>query len=277
MYESPESRRRRATKRLGASVFAAASVFAVGLAIILLWAFRGQVKLGEFGCPIGSGKIPELVAVVFDASEPYSPVQRRYIELTIRDLLLDAPIHTWFGLYVIDDNFTQPMPPKPQRCKPQLPANANEWTQNEKFLQADWEKFEGEFDEAFSAALATKEGSRSPIMEILQSVVLTGFAELDRQTSVGARRRIIIISDLLQNTDDVNHYGTRPPNFELFKKTSFFKHVSISLTNVEIEVFYANRRCCQIVQGKKHLEFWNAYFQAQGAVKLHFNVIPGSS
>jgi hypothetical protein len=54
------------------------------------------------------------------------------------------------------------------------------------------------------------------------------------------------------------------PPFESFKKTPYFSRVRSDLEGVSVLVFYLVRPGVA-EQDRRHIAFWDSYFQAQGA------------
>ena len=87
---------------------------------------------------------------------------------------------------------------------------------------------------------------RSPVMEMFQLIALNEFKGFS-----GTNNEIIILSDMIQNTDGISMYQNNLPSFSKFKKSEYFSKVKTNLSkNVSIKLLIikemAQEKCKKI-------------------------------
>ena len=122
------------------------------------------------------------------------------------------------------------------------------------------------FDEFFSKPLkenmrdilSDNTGSRSPIFEMVR--------ELSFQNDFGddvQQRTLIIISDMMHHTSEYSHYKNTI-DYKNFSEKPYAYEVSTSLGSVNVKIVYLLRDNLRNIQGKRHLLFWEEYFEEMG-------------
>lgn len=141
-------------------------------------------------------------------------------------------------------------------CKPRQEGNPfsdNNRKIRDKFVRS----FLQPLKESLEKELSKDIGQRSPILETLQFI--------SRSQDVGAwdkRKKLIVISDMLQHTQGFTHY--RPPNtYDDFKKR-FSAQVLADFRSWEVAILYLRRYHDRHLQLPQHLEFWQRYFHDVG-------------
>lgn len=146
------------------------------------------------------------------------------------------------------------------RCKPRDGADASWLYENERLIRA---RYENEFLEPLSAKIRglekPAEAPQSPIMETVRNI-----AALPEFTDATERRRLIVVSDLLQNIPAYSQYR-RAADFDAFIASPYGRSVVADLAGVEVEVVYLRRQKDVHHQGERHLVFWRQYFAESGA------------
>ena len=94
-------------------------------------------------------------------------------------------------------------------------------------------------------------------MEMFQLIALNEFKNYK-----GSLNRIIILSDMIQNTNTLSMYESNSLSFLDFKKTDFFSKVSTNLEgNVDIILFIIKRDGLRMMQKNENFyNFWAEYF-----------------
>jgi hypothetical protein len=109
--------------------------------------------------------------------------------------------------------------------------------------------------------MAASEAPESPIMEAIQATALRTFNLLKHQS---LRKRLFVVSDLLQHVPGrLNHYVSIP-DFDAFRKAPYFAEVQADLQSVEVTLLYLVRPTAP-QPWPAHRRFWEQYFQVQGA------------
>lgn len=142
--------------------------------------------------------------------------------------------------------------------------DANELYQNPRMIRLRFEERFGEpLDTLLTDLTKGEVADRSPIMEMIRNVAYKG--EFRDET---AKRRLILISDMLQHMPEYSHYRT-PVDYEAFAKSRYFEQVRPSLPGVEVRVIYLIRRGRESIQTAGHAVFWERFFKAAGAIHLN--------
>jgi len=124
-------------------------------------------------------------------------------------------------------------------------------------VEKKWKNnFSQKIDEIFDSMLHGNDADVSPIMESIQSVAISAFGD---HRVEGIPKKLIVVSDMLQNTSGFSHYQKRL-DYILFKKSPYYIKVRPKLNEAKVEIFYLRRRGSATIQGKRHSEFWQKYF-----------------
>jgi len=207
-----------------------------------------------------AGNIPEIVAVIVDHTDNFTPVQHEALRKYLRDVALDVQKNGMVQLYDVDSTSTSVLQPKFFLCNP---GNENDLenmiARRASTVRQNYEDtFVKKLNTVLENLLVAKAAQQSPIMESIQSVAVTAFAGQDR---AAAKKTLIIVSDLLQYTPDLSLYKGAP-DFETFKKSGLWQKIHMDLHGITVKVLYVRR---DSGQSKNLLLFWQKYFEEQGA------------
>ena len=106
--------------------------------------------------------------------------------------------------------------------------------------------------------VATQPAKWSPIFEMLQLVGINGY----RKQDVKGERRLIVMSDMLQNMPEFTMYKG-PVEYSAFAASDYGKKAQSELTDVSVELHYLMNS--PQLQTKRNLKFWEDYFLKAGA------------
>lgn len=227
------------------------------LVAVALWPRRALDP--ETQCPTDGNYAR--TAVLVDATDSLSASQVKTIREQLDALRKRLALHEWVGVFVLnEDNLVLPTPAV-ALCYPGDETSANPLYENPRDVQR---RFEREFRAPFDAAVARLEGlppsDASPILEMIRAVAL------DRNFDSTAGRRLVVVSDLLQNVPGYSHYQS-PPDFERWRATPYAKEfLELSLLEVHVDILYLKREATRSRQTRGHVAFWEDYFRAVGAV-----------
>src|SRR5690606_14736364 len=112
--------------------------------------------------------------------------------------------------------------------------------------------------------LAAPDSASSPIYEAIQAVAVRSFG---RPEYDGVAKRLIVVSDLLQNVPGKDSHYREVREFDEFGSSAYFSQVRADLDDVRVHLYYMNRSD-QSAQGAEHIRFWDDYFSAQGAAVM---------
>jgi len=241
-------------------IIAAGSLVVVLMVTSYLNARKHSRALGADNCP-EDGQLAAYVAVVLDASEPYSRIQQEAIKKNFRELLERVPKFGRVALYVVDDHTTEAIEPKLAMCQPGSDKGANPLFQNPRRLKIRWlERFEEPLNGAIESILPDADALSSPIMEAIQIIAVKEFPG-----DSDAPKEIIMFSDLLQHSETFSMYREWPASFESFRASPAFGKLRANLSGTSVRVFYVRRDgLAEKIQGRSHVDFWEEFFQAFG-------------
>jgi hypothetical protein len=204
----------------------------------------------------------EVVVILLDVSDEFSEPQRLQIRnhlARIRDRIRRFGLVEVYSLDRLGRRVTEPLM---HICNPGTGADLNPIYQNPRLAHDRWSKFTAALEAEIADVTAGEALKTSLIFEAIQATALRtfGLPEYD-----GIERRLVIVSDLLQNApEEINMYGS-VPTFERFSSTPYFSRVRADLRNVQVSVLYLTRSGV-LTQGRSHIAFWENYLKAQGAV-----------
>ena len=156
------------------------------------------------------------------------------------------------------------------RCNPGTAADTDQLKGNPTKLQRQWEEgFDVPLNEAFRGIVRASAADQSPILESIQSVALT---ELQKPGMEQVPKRLVLASDLIQNTSSVTFYGGLPdPN--QFLSSPSFSRVRTDLRSVNVELWQLQRGDAGETQPRALSELWERIIDKQGgSVTRIYNV-----
>lgn len=228
----------------------------VALMVVALWP-RGEYDPKTL-CPKDGNY--SRTAVLIDATDSLSATQVKAIREEVTALRKRLALHEWVGIFVLDeDNLVLPRP-EVALCYPGDESTANPLYENPRQIQR---RFEREFRAPIEAAVERLAGlppkRTSPILEMIRAVAL------DRNFDSTKGRRLIVVSDLLQNVPDYSHYQAKPDLEQWRDKPYAREFLQLSLLDVDVDILYLKRIDAGSLQTRGHVAFWEDYFDAVGA------------
>jgi hypothetical protein len=211
-------------------------------------------------CP-NSGPLGHYVLLV-DKTDPLTFTQRQAFTVTVTELVEKrVPKGYLLSVFVLDEDFKTTAMPLVELCNPGSGQDKSEMTSNLKKLRAQYEtKFLQPVLAQVDAMVSTKPANASPIFEMLQLVGINGY----RKHGVKGERRLVIVSDMLQNTPQFSMFKSGPtPDFQTFSASDYGRKTHNELERVDVELHYLLHT--PALQTKRNLQFWMDYFNKSGA------------
>jgi hypothetical protein len=241
-----------------------AGVFLVTGSLVGWYLYRRATTVGfdpATGCP-ETGPTA-LTVVVLDLSDAFSVPQVTALRNQLDSLRDTLELHERLDVYTIGETSQELRLPAVSVCNPGFGNYASPWLSNPQLLAKHWRaRFAAPLDEAFDRIKPGGGAEKySPIMETIQSVALTAF---QRIPSV-SRRRLVLASDMIQNTPDFSQYRSRGVSFAEFQRMPYFNRVRCDLRDTDVTILYLNRAAAPAIQGKDHITFWRDYLAAMNA------------
>jgi hypothetical protein len=160
-----------------------------------------------------------LTVLLVDVTDPMNLPQRQDFLNQLDRLRLSIPRYGKLVVVKVDPVNDRLLAPIITRCSPGTASDVSDVDGNKQKTQKQWEEgFKKPLDDAFAGIMKASGADRSPILESIQSVNLT---ELQKFDGTSKRRRLIVASDLLQNTDSISFYQGLPEASALIQSQQF--------------------------------------------------------
>lgn len=221
-------------------------------------------------CP--KSGVSSVTALLIDATDNLSVQQKQAFLSAFQSLRDSIPLHGRLDLYFIHNTQESLLKPVVSLCNPGRGAEISELVGNPRHVEQRWrEGFGQPLEREISQLLNASPENESPIMESIQSVVLTSLSEpIDRDKP----KKIIIVSDLMQHTSNVSLYRGTPVIDNIIQNKSF-NHMKSDLRNIDINVWMLVRD--NILSRPKLVSLWQRIFAEQGAQNAYFCVLVESN
>lgn len=262
------SSRRRSTRRKGRNgsssfwPYLLGAVAAVGLLVAAIF-YRNQTEHetainADTLCPLGTGPVA-MAAILFDLTDPLTPAQSKQLRARVEKEIADAPVGTQFTMGVVSEaperwGATAPL------CKPRSGLDVSTLTQNVHLVETRYEeRFMAPLHDNIESMISANGANKSPIMEALQTLI----ADTSGFLTFAGPRKVIIVSDLLQNSDAMSFYAG--DDWESFASSPQFARLNRTLDRVDVIIFEVPRVVSKIKDSSVIEDFWLHYFDVQGA------------
>ena len=238
----------------------ALAIFAVGGYLFITT--KGP-DLNADGCPIDPKDSPEHLVVLVDLTTPFNDEQRQNLEGFSQKLFEDIDRYSRVVLYRLNDGSLSKADKVVEVCSPGNPKNASEWTQN---LKTVAKKFNNNFKNKVMEELASMSDKRQAgsSSEILASI--RALSQIEFISPKALRTRLIVISDLIENSTDLNMYSERQiPELRDFWKQSGGKNLVSRLDGVQVTFLYVDN-LPRIQSQLEFKKFWVKYAIENGSI-----------
>jgi hypothetical protein len=205
--------------------------------------------------------LSEIAVILLDVSDRFSEPQRLQIRSHLARLRDSIPRFGLVEVYTVDRLGRRVTEPVSHLCNPGTGADLSRIYQNPELAKKKWEGFSAKLNADVDRQISKPPLKSSPIFEAIQATALRTFGKPEYD---GLPKRLVIVSDLLQNVPGGLSMYARVPSFESFKTTPYFSRVRTDLNGVSVELYYLIRSG-EARQNRDHLAFWQEYFQHQGA------------
>jgi hypothetical protein len=209
-------------------------------------------------CP-ASGPAGHYVLLV-DKTDPLTFTQKEAFTVTLQQFVVKRiPEGYLLSVFVLGEDFKETAKPLIERCNPGNGQDKSEFTENVRQLKKQYEAgFLEPLLKQSDALLGTQPAKFSPIFEMMQLVAINGF----RKHDVKGPRRLVVMSDMLQNTPQFSMYKG-PVDYSTFAASPYGQKTQFELRGVDVEIHYLMNS--PQLQTKRNLKFWEDYFDKAGA------------
>lgn len=236
------------------AVLAAAVLGISSILGLVVYAQLQRPQLDEKGCPVGRST-GALTVMVVDQSDPFERADREEIHDRVRRWRLASRPHDRFLLVVprVADPFEPDI--RFDRCAPQNPETANRMFVTTSKLSEPWDAFAEAQDREIARVAADKSAVATPLLETLVAI------SREPIFRTASQRRIVLLSDLMQNSAAANFYERVPTVQEIDAKGLAAPD---SLAGAEVEIHYAARHSGP-VRSPAIRKFWLDWLGARRA------------
>jgi hypothetical protein len=213
-----------------------------------------------------------VTVVLLDTSDSLSVLARTELKVALEDLAYKTPIHGLLELRVIPS-------PNPggtiafSKCNPGDGSNLSEITAAPQLVRRRWQAgFREPLEQALRAGFDGADAKSSPIMESIQQITAERFASDVDQLK---ERRLIIASDMIQNSDGYSQYKG-DLSYERFQKSSAYQRLQANLYGAAVSIIYVPRSGVNI-NSVSHLSFWERWINASNGTLVAAKRVQGAS
>lgn len=225
-----------------------------------------------------AGIVPPHRVVIIDKTDLYSTQQAAAIEriiLTQRDTLA---VGERLSLFELDESGRLDDTNQFSLCNPGSGDQVNPLYRNPDRIQARYEAlFDAPLQQALADLVVPKDAPQSPILEAL--------AELAQEPSMAQTvpgRRIVLVSDMLQNSDIVSVYGRSrgavfdrlPPVAETVQ--AIRSSYGMALAGITLEIHLIERPGWESEQNGEQRSYWTQVFSQLG-MAVSWQVLPADT
>ena len=254
----------------------------MGLVVILLAAAAtylfvnegNRVKIDSITfCPTEESEQFGKTVALLDLTDPLNKAQKEFFLKEIEELKDQIPKHHSLTIYTLDEDLDLGKSIKISMCNPgtveDIKGAYDKISINPNEIKKKWEEgFSKQIsDEVNNIIIKENSQNTSPVMEMFQLIALKEFKGFK-----GTDNKIIILSDMLQNTSEMSMYQDGLVSYPQFSKTENFLRLKTSLNyNVSVEIFLIQRDGFRKMQDSPNFyNFWGQYFMMGNEAKDDF-------
>lgn len=255
--------------RRGIFILGGVGCFAVALLASVVGVMWARPIIGPDNCVYRDRRFltrapADQTVILVDQSEALTDTHRRFALSFIKDYVADDAIFAvrsrialfTFSKVNFESRNSPSFRPSSDLCRP--PSRGNELYENNRKITKDfYQRFLVPVTATLEQSLTTEVGERSPILETLQLI------SRSQEIEDGGRKTLILVSDMLQNTDGFSHYRDRR-SYEDFLRSGFASDVKADFRDWSIIVIYLRRYRDRRLQQGTHVDFWQRYFHDAG-------------
>ena len=247
--------------KTGVLIIAVCLFIIFGIAVITYIVNSNKVELDKNTlCP--TKELPRGHTVILvDRTDPLAQNQTKWLSGLVKKIKVSLSVHEKLSIIPITKESGKFINPIFMLCSLRQGDNANSFYENPRRLRM---KFDLHFGQPLDKVLDNlRKGEiydESPIMETIQRLT-----EDKSFSSIAENKKIIIISDMLQNTRPINHYKKYSP--DTFVESKYFNQIKPELDNTCVTIYYlaSSDSKARKFQGERHKNFWKKFFKKSNA------------
>ena len=267
---SREAKRRNAA--LGGIALGILAIIAISAPVAYHYLNPKPIIDPSTNCPL-SGPV-SYTAVIIDATDTINATQKVAMENELARIRSEIPRFGAFAIYALSSNI-ELTKPEFALCNPGR-ADEIDWVTEGKILaERRWrDGFQKPLDEALTRSMSTASDAKSPLLEAIRSVSVQSFGPLRSNPSHSVPKRLVLFSDMLQNSENLNVYQRIPATKEYLNSESY-RRVRSDLRDVDVAIFLIRRQTRGNIQRPELLRLWEDVIPAQGGRLVHFKPLEG--
>ena len=197
-------RRSKRQRRLARQAYINFAIVIAAIAGVAYFMMRVQPEpYDEATLCVISDELPPHTAIILDKTDEYSKVQSDLIAAIIRRTGDKLVVGERLTLFELDAKGQFDPRGELTLCNPGRGSQVNPLFRNPEIIEERYtERFEGPLDEVLVDLIEPKEAPSSPILEAIARL-----AQTENFSSDAPSRKIVIVSDMLQNSDTFTAYG----------------------------------------------------------------------
>jgi hypothetical protein len=212
------------TQALALLILAAGAIIAMAL-------YGRMVRTRAVGAEFCAVDGPSgLLAVGIDATDILSEAQRLDVKNRLETAIAEAPPNWRVEVWNVAPASGVAKRTGQALCKPE--RHVSPWTSNPKKAEQRFTEFTSKLNETLSAVLTQPTSNESPILESVQAIGLRSFGS--PEMSSVRERRLILASDLVQNTRQVSFLKTLPA-YESFRSSKVFESLKAPMSGAQVD------------------------------------------
>lgn len=233
--------------------------------------FNDRIQIDKAsGCP-KEGPISRTV-ILIDQTDTFSPVQAIDIQNQFEAYKQGVPRYGELVVYTIRPGSTGTPTPVIRACNPGNEDDVNQLVESSDKIARQWKNsFDTPMKAVMKDVLQPMSSEKSPIIETIQAVVVSEFGPISMDNRAKA---LVVVSDLLQYSDALSHYG-RKYDADRFVQSQAFKKLSSDLRDVDVDLLYLFRDTQKALQNNAHRDFWIRLVQEQGGSVRKIYLVSG--
>jgi len=246
-------------------------IFFIGGLVTYAQFFNETIEIDKAtGCP-NEGPISRTV-ILIDQTDTFSPVHQIDIRNQFVEYKKGVPRYGELVVYSIRPSLKGPPTLVIRACNPGNKDDARSLVESTSKMGKRWVRdFDIPIKAVMKDVLKPMSSKTSPIIETIQAVVVSEFGPPNMNNR---GKEFVIISDLLQHSNALSHYGQKY-DVDRFLQSPAYNKLSADLRDVDVDLLYLYRDTKSAHQNSKHRDFWMRLIQEQGGSVRRFYKVSG--
>lgn len=248
-------------------------VFIIALGVVIVagmfvLARSSKAALGPDLCPAAGPS--GLLVLIVDATDHLSEAQKLDVKNRLQRQIVEVAVGWRVEVWNIAPGAGVPAVIGVPLCRPARAVDVSSLTANPRLAEERYSQFTQSVTRMLEDVLSRPDSSGSPILESLQAVGLRSFGSpaLIKETP----KRLVLVSDLIQNTDRLSFLHGIPP-YDDFQGSRAFDALRAPISGVQVEVMLLARSGG--LAPSQLVTWWQEYFVSMGATLVSVQRIVG--